>query len=344
MKKLLFLLTSLCFALISNAQITITINNIVNVGDSLYQSIDTLPNNSSVSPQGTGNQTWDFSSVEAHDSDTIYLLHIEETPYYESFQNSNVCALILPDTIYQYITRNETGLSINGMVLDINNNGNMDTVIFERSESFIALPANYNDKTLDTTKAEIIFGNMKLIQTKFKTDTIDAYGELTIPLGTFSTLRFFTTNIQIDSIYTYSGGNWIFTSENIDTSYNFSWWTNDSAAKMELFNFEYDFTGDSIIDKITYLKDVRFSNIKEIIIENNNLIYPNPSAGFITFNGNVSEIKSIEIFDSNGRLVGKYIPKNNRFKIDISNKPAGLYFFKINSKKNYKTVKVILSK
>ena len=343
MKQLFLFFTFLCYTIISYAQITITINNIVNVGDSLYQSIDTLPNNSSISPQGTGNQTWDFSSVEAHDNDTIYLLHTEETPYYESFPNSNVCAFILPDTIYQYLTRNETGLIINGMVLDINNNGAADTVIFERSESFIALPANYNDKTMDTTKAELIIGNMKLIQTKFKTDTIDAYGELTIPLGTFSSLRFFTTSIQIDSIYSYSGGNWVFTTENIDTSYNFSWWTNDAAAKMELCNFRYDFTGDSIINKITYLKDVRFSNIKEIIVENNNFIYPNPSAGFITFKGDISEVKSIEIFDYNGRLIGKYIPRNNHFKIDISNKAAGLYFFKINSTKGSKTVKVVLS-
>ncbi len=342
MKKLFLLFTGLCFVFVNNAQITITSNEIVDVGDIIFESTDTIPNNSVISPGGTGNQTWDFSSLEEHDTDSTYLLNADETPYYLVFPTSNIAAYTLPDSMYSYITKNETGMFQNGFVGDIFNNGETDTFIYIMPELIIATPVNYNDMVLNTSKIEIFFSStMKIIQTVFSKDTIDAYGDITIPAGTFSSLRKFRTSIQIDSMFTYSSGNWNFMNESVDTTYDYEWMTDDPAAKFFLCSFEYDIDADTITDKISHLKELRSSDTDKISGLRTGLIYPNPGKGIYTVKSSIKKINSVEIIDYTGRIIDVFIPKNNVFKIDISDKPQGLYLIRINSDEKDEIIKVI---
>jgi len=343
MKKLLLLFAFLSLTVLSYSQITITSNDIVNVNDSIFMGIDTVPNNSVIDPGGTGEQTWNFTNLEEHDVDSIFLFHTDETPYSDVFPSSNIAAFILPDSMYAYLTKNTSGLFMNGFVVDITDNGEMDTIIDINSETLIATPLNYNDVILDTTKRELIFGNMKINQTSFRKDTIDAYGNMTIPSGTYSSLRMFSENIQIDSIFGYSGGNWNFIQENIDTTYEYEWWTDDASAKFYICSFEYDIEEDTIIGEISYLKEVRFSEINDISYNKNNILYPNPSTGIFTVNSNFNKIDFVKIFDYTGKTIYILHPKNNIFKINMTGKTKGIYFLRINSGKNNETFKFILN-
>ncbi len=342
MKKLLLLFAGLCFATIGNSQITITRNDIVNAGDSLFLYLDTVPNNTIISPGETGNQTWDFTNLEEHDIDSIFLLHPYETEYFSEFPSSNVAAFVVKDDMYVYLTKNETGLYQNGMVGDLTDNGEIDTIINSNSEAMIFTPLNYNDMTLDTVKRELVLGNMKVIQTIHVKDTIDAYGDITLSSGTFSSLRKFGQSIQIDSIYTYSGVDWVFVQKNIDTTYEYEWWTNDAKAKFFICSFGYDIVEDTITSDISYLKEVRFSDIKEVALSTNTLIYPNPNNGVFTIKSNVNQIDFVEILDYTGKIVNILAPKNNIFEVDISGKSKGLYFIRINSGERDELYKVIL--
>ncbi len=342
MKKFTVLFTCMCFAIFSHAQISITSSDIVNAGDSIFMSIDILPNNSGISPGGTGNQTWDFTSLEEQDVDSIFLLHSNETPYYESFPTSNISAFVLPDSIYAYVTLNESGLYQDGMAADINDDGETDTIVSTRSDLMIALPANYMDLVLDTAITEIIIGNLKMNQTIFSKDTIDAYGEISIPSGTYSSLRKFRRNIHLDSLFSNAIGDWTLVSSSIDTTYEYEWWTNDPLVKFFLCSFEYDMDADTIKNYINHIKEVRFSNINSIALMSHNLIFPNPSSGTYTLKSNLQKVDLVEIIDYTGKVIEQFFPETNEFQINISEQAEGVYLFRINAEEKKEVLKVVL--
>jgi uncharacterized repeat protein (TIGR01451 family) len=75
-------------------------------------------------------------------------------------------------------------------------------------------------------------------------------------------------------------------------------------------------------------------------LDNSIAIYPNPTASVININCN-SAIKTVEVFDLQGRLLETSIVNNINAKIDMSNRMQGIYFLKITSDKGGKVEKVI---
>ncbi|MCX6296350.1 MAG: peptidylprolyl isomerase [Bacteroidetes bacterium] len=58
------------------------------------------------------------------------------------------------------------------------------------------------------------------------------------------------------------------------------------------------------------------------------IVYPNPSNGQFVFE-NLEKENTIEIFDITGRSILKTLVKNTFYKIDLSNKAKGFYFYSI---------------
>lgn len=69
-------------------------------------------------------------------------------------------------------------------------------------------------------------------------------------------------------------------------------------------------------------------------------IYPNPTNSFVTINCN-SNIKSIELYDVQGRILETSIENNTTSKLDISDKQNGIYFVKINTENGSKVEKIV---
>lgn len=75
-------------------------------------------------------------------------------------------------------------------------------------------------------------------------------------------------------------------------------------------------------------------------------IFPNPSNGKFQFDAGDLEISansSIEIFNSEGKLVYKSSINNANSEIDLSNNPAGIYFVKVYNGSDVQSGKVIIS-
>lgn len=94
-------------------------------------------------------------------------------------------------------------------------------------------------------------------------------------------------------------------------------------------------------------KTYEYSNIIALNICNSNKInhfsiYPNPSTGKVNllFNGNTSEIKSIDVFNSQGKNV--YSTIGFQSMIDLSNTIHGIYFIRIQHNSEITTLKFIL--
>ena len=69
-------------------------------------------------------------------------------------------------------------------------------------------------------------------------------------------------------------------------------------------------------------------------------IYPNPTNGIININSNFN-IKSIELYDVQGRILEKSFENNTTTTLNLSNRQSGIYFVKITSDKGSKVEKVV---
>ena len=69
-------------------------------------------------------------------------------------------------------------------------------------------------------------------------------------------------------------------------------------------------------------------------------VYPNPTNSFVTINCN-NTIKSIELYDVQGRILETSIENSTTSKLDISEKQNGIYFVKINTENGSKVEKIV---
>ena len=69
-------------------------------------------------------------------------------------------------------------------------------------------------------------------------------------------------------------------------------------------------------------------------------VYPNPSNGNVNINCN-NNIKSIQLFDVQGRLLETDLINQTNTVIDISGKSKGVYFLKITSDKGIGVEKIV---
>ena len=100
-----------------------------------------------------------------------------------------------------------------------------------------------------------------------------------------------------------------------------------------------DFDGKS-----KYSRVITIRNCKENLALNSLTIYPNPASGIINifFNGDIGQVRSIEVFNVLGERVyysGYYQPY-----IDLTNKSNGIYFVHFNLYKKTITAKIVIEK
>lgn len=101
-------------------------------------------------------------------------------------------------------------------------------------------------------------------------------------------------------------------------------------------NFTSTFDSDFAIAR--YLENT--VEIPEVLNESPWIIFPNPTCGEVTIAENLNELTKIDIYNIHGELVFEQLNfSNNTMQFDLSNYPAGLYFFNL-----YTTEKLFLKK
>lgn len=78
----------------------------------------------------------------------------------------------------------------------------------------------------------------------------------------------------------------------------------------------------------------------EFSIDASVTMYPNPSKGLVTIDAD-NEIKSVQIFDIQGRLLQHSFINENSVILDLSVRSSGIYFIKVFTEKGIKVEKVI---
>jgi hypothetical protein len=96
----------------------------------------------------------------------------------------------------------------------------------------------------------------------------------------------------------------------------------------------------SQLSGVTITSECAFLGIDEVAVGQNISIYPNPANDHVTVQAD-SDLRSITVFDIQGRNVHAYSPQATAFSFDISKFENGIYFLKIVTDKGMKTEKVI---
>jgi hypothetical protein len=81
-------------------------------------------------------------------------------------------------------------------------------------------------------------------------------------------------------------------------------------------------------------------NNGQFVLDNSILISPNPTSSFVNIKGR-SAIKSIQVYDIQGRLLETKLIEEVATTIDFSDKTNGIYFFKITTENGSKVEKII---
>ena len=355
MKTKLFTIALAFISVNALAQITVTDSDIVSIGDIVYQAVDSLPSNSITIGNSGPNQTWDFSSLQDMEVDIIEVISPVGTPYENIHPDANMCVEI--DNELMYLDKSSTGLemvgygdiSLNMLMIPLplvyglsqqsGPNTNMQVFpnfgIPDSLAPFISLNPAYDQ--LDSIKINAV------ITSEFN---VDAWGNVTIPLGTFDALRLKVEETTTTDFYAYCSGvidgGWysvpaqLFPSET-EIANRYQWWSNDPSVKFMLAELEMDSLSNNV-EYVTFLTENPATSAH--ILPNISVsVYPNPALETITISTSINNSEFV-VSDINGKVLSKErFSKTSQF--NFSGYPSGVYFVKVISGDNVVSKKIV---
>jgi hypothetical protein len=347
MKKLILTIAVMASSVfIADAQITINQSDMATIGIVIHMSVDTL-SPIVVTPAGPG-QTWAYALTPQDRQDSMFFLQPNLTPYDSINPTSNICFYQLPDTTFAYLVNTPSSTTMVGMAKSRIITGNHITASahFYNDQTMMKFPTNYLDNFKDTSafEARIKYGYMigtflidslKIRNKTWITDTIDAWGNITTPLGTFPSLREKRIEISQDSLWAYAFGTWTEATTaaglGVDTLLTYSWYTPNM--KYAIFQLVVDYATDTV-KTASYMNTNPALGIADITDGNSKcIIYPNPANDVLNIFSTMTGNNLIEIFDNMGNQVKKLNIKETDKKINISDLSIGMYYLKITNLK-----------
>ena len=346
-----FLLLSLFIVNHSLAQITVTTADMPNTND--IKVISIVNPQDVTSPELTGtNYTWDFSTLNPLQQRIDTFMNVTSTPLGYQFYFNNF--ILYPDHMADYgvpvatpnfipqlnvqdvinYYRNTSGEYVQ-VGFGANVNGVPMSVRYIPTDTLYLFPLNYGNTNQNSYFFDLdIPGLLYYGQTGTRVDTVDGWGTVITPFGSFNALRVKSTIYKTDTTYINTLG--FGTSIDRPVEVEYKWLANGQGVPV----FQVNTTGGQVTS-IEYL-DVFLGigiaeNEKEDI-----LIYPNPTEGIITIEA-ADNYNSIEVYDQSGRLVYQLSSINeSRRDFDLSNVEPGLYHLILRNDKGSAVRKIVV--
>lgn len=336
MKKALHILLviSTLLALRTEAQITITTNDLPTIGLQVIRAVD---NTTQINPGNPGlNQVWDFTNLVPSTYDTTLYLPPQGQINYQNFPNAEVAVKHLngnppPYWDYEYARYDSEGMRYVGdedmvtifgaFIMSIHITCNPNPLELK-------LPFTYGDTYTQESTYEwhmvsrndgILMDSIKQISRMNITTTGDASGIMSTPYGSFQVLRVKNDIISEDSVYNWTPDGWVFNSFDVSNYSNYRWYTNDYY-EVGLYQFE-EAKGNSM----TFFKSETVVGTPSPAFKTNFTISPNPASETIYVEGPVIPVK-FEILNTYGSVV---FSSPGSMAIQISDLKPGFYFIRI---------------
>lgn len=334
-KNYILFVMLLAFSSLS-AQITFTNDNLAPAGVTFTLSTDTLVS-ATITPGEAGtNKTWDFTSLVAHTEDQIAFMLPAWTPYPDAFPNANFAAFSSGDgDAYAFFNRSDDEFSAIGLVGSYDEFGLFE-VALQPKEIYLDFPVQYQDNREEDFYFEVNLGNImdpfdsiRFKQSTHKVSLVDAWGNMTLALGSYEVLRVKEDRVVRDSVWGKTFGFWSLLSAESDSYTDYQWITNDPAIGYTLVDMDYDEQSQTV-------NSVDFMNTFPVGVKEEKIsvfkIFPNPATDVINISLDNNTKVEISIYNSQSQLLINS-SLNNGTEINISELSSGLYFFNVINEK-----------
>lgn len=338
-------------------QITVTDNDIIDVGDIVYQAIDTVPGTAITPGVAGANQTWDFSSLQVMDQDDIEFISPSGTPYASMHPTANIC--VEDDGEYIYLEKTSSGVSIIGFdavpyqlliaplplvygnTLTIGPDVLMDSVMPNMfvPDSLAMLLTMGQAQTIDSINIKV---------TRDANFDVDAYGSVIIPMGTYDALRLKSEATTTTEYYVYCtdtllgvNSGWFSATalmpNEVESEASYQWWTNNPAVKFILAEISVDSAGN--VGKVNFSTSAPTA-IAELDADKFN-IYPIPTAEKLTIDAQINAVTNLELVDVSGKIIlNKAFTQTTN--LDLSQISSGIYYLNLSTNEGRLTKKIIV--
>lgn len=328
MKKQLFTILMIAGILTGSAQIIITNQSLAPVGTSFCQANDTSPGPEILPGDPGPDKAWYFSTLQEHSVDTLEFMLPAQTPYGSSFPFSNFSVRIA-DSGYAYFNRGDQELSNIGVAGEYLDLGLM-VVDIEPKEIFVDFPAQYGDTRSESFYFNVVIGSpipgadsVRFKRTTDKETHIDAYGSMTLAVGTYEVLRVREDRNVYDSTWAKVFGFWMFLDAAYDEQTTFSWWSDDPSIGYTLCSMRYD-EGAATVEAVSYLKLLPVGTAAPAYAEL--ALFPNPASDYVNLRFNQPVSGMLRLHDLNGRLyMEDQIWDQSRLHWSLSGMSRGVY-------------------
>lgn len=314
----------------TQAQITITASDMPQAGYIYLNANDYSP---SIGPGSAGaNQTWNLSGLHNVNMDSTYILTPSSTPYASSFPNSNLATRIYNAgvTTYEYINMGSDSALIQGTVVD--GGGVVDYGANNPSTMLLQLPATYQShwggSYINIEKYAYSGDSVKSVSLYVNRDTVDGWGSVTTPAGTYPALRVKEIFInKYDSEYYYtSNTGWVLTTVTAtNTSETYAWYAN---GKFQVAALVYDSLGGSPSSALYQLSSV--TGVAKIKDNSGAEVYPNPASDMLNIVLNsTTQDGYVKVTDVTGREMETALLKNGKTELNTAGYANGIYVYLI---------------
>ncbi len=361
MKTKIFTIALAFITISAFSQITVTDNDVVGVGDNIYEALDSVSGSAIQIGSAGANQIWNFSNLQQNDVNIFQYIDPNSTSFGFMHPASNLCSL--DDNQYIYMNKSSNGIEVVGI----------DDQPFLNPVTILPLPLSYpmqfstgpipvinetqeNTFLPDSLSFLLTLGlaqridSIKIEVTIDASYTVDGWGSVIIPMGTFPALRLYavSTNTQNISFYctdTLFGifSNWypapstLFPSQP-EISYRYQWWSNNPAVKFALVNIPIDEFGNNI-GNVQFL-----TNNPTAIEEKNDLqfsVFPVPATYSLTIEGEENITTDLTLRDINGKLILTH-QFNTSTNLSLDGVAKGIYYLTLKTENGELAKKVVV--
>ncbi len=315
--------TILLSALLTTAQITITSDNVPVPGTNVLKGIDNLPVGLDPGTPGPG-KTWDFSPLISEDIISYSYVTPLATPYPGYYPDANL-AVHTSDTAYSYLYYDGDVFEMEGIVMYYQG----ESYAFDYTPDLVLLnfPFSYGDEISQDYYFEWIYADnedsVKFKDYVTKSLEADAYGTVTLPVGSFEAIRAKVTQVNKDSMWAQLLGNWTLISTTVTTSNYYEWYTDDPDVDISLVSFIYDESW-STLESAEFFRE-SFVGTGPEISKADFTIYPNPASESISIEKTGKPEGRFQIVNSAGQIVIEQEMTSNKEEVNLGWMNAGLY-------------------
>lgn len=352
MKIIIIILLFLCS--VSIGQISLTSDDLLGlIGSTCIVLADTTDSITVDVGSAGENQTWDFSFLQLHGITENYsFVNPNQTVYADSFPQANLVQHLFFDInqshTYTFFDVRPQYMNVVGYVFDT-----PEWNIVEQDSNKTALPINYGDNWV-IGEIDTVGYPIPIYDSTFT--TIDAWGTIIVPAGTFECLRFRHYN-RYTHLQTIPGRPPVVIFIEASTI-SYEWYTKDHSlvAFVESQEGESDLNFTNARD-VSLLQDVVISSdtekintkqpLKYILHQN----YPNPfnATTKIHYQLSMSSRISLKIYDISGKEVKTLVNQHqtagqHTVTFDASKLPSGIYFYTLKTSNISSTKKMIYLK